>query len=100
MIYILSYYTYVYINRPFSIATCDTGGDAKKNKNRSRTVHWLSRDVFVVFLDMDLAYGASARVRGSGPPGFGRPGGILEASHGIPGLVNIQKTDGKDPPCY
>lgn len=26
-----------------------------------RTVHWLSRDVFVVFLDMDLAYGASAR---------------------------------------
>ena len=42
---------------------------SQKNKNRSRTVHWLSRDVFVVFLDMDLAYGASARVRSSGPPG-------------------------------
>ena len=27
-----------------------------------RTVNWLSRDLFVVFLDMDLAYGASARV--------------------------------------
>ncbi|CAK9033229.1 unnamed protein product [Durusdinium trenchii] len=26
-----------------------------------RTVHWLSRDVFVVFLDAGLAYGASAR---------------------------------------
>jgi len=26
-----------------------------------RTVNWLSRDLFVVFLDMDLAYGASAR---------------------------------------
>ena len=26
-----------------------------------RTVHWLARDVFVVFLDMGPAYGASAR---------------------------------------
>jgi len=34
MIYILSYYTYVYINRPFSIATCDTGGDAKKKQKQ------------------------------------------------------------------
>ena len=95
---------YIYINRPFSIATCDTGGNFPK-----KTKHQIQ--------DGPLAL--SRRLRGlpghrpglwrvGTGPGLGSsrvhgPGGVsLRHPMGYPawyGLVNIQKTDGKDPPC-